>query len=195
MQPCRIPSRLFGFRRYLLLGGEYRGFTLIEMLTAIAALVIVLGVMVSLAHDVRSRSADSLTRQLLTRLDTELANYPELPALTAKVPRLVNSMAGPYDEAAIQQAALENSRAFVRIWRQVTNGAVLRDQPLSVYDELTLRDAWGTPIACMPAGAPNITIEPQSRSFFMSAGPDRKFTTPEDNLYSYEHGVAQPPVR
>ncbi|MGE5609317.1 MAG: type II secretion system protein [Bacillota bacterium] len=195
MQPCRIPSRLCGFRHGGPSYGEHRGFTLLEMLTAIAALVIVLGVMVSLAHDVRSRSADSLTRQLLTRLDTELVNYPELQTLMAKVPRLVNSTTGPYDEGAIQQVALENNRAFVRMWRQVTKGAVLRDQPLSVYDELTLRDAWGTPIACMPAGAPNITIEPQSRSFFMSAGPDRKFTTPEDNLYSYEHGAAQPPVR
>ncbi|HEX2970908.1 MAG TPA: type II secretion system protein [Tepidisphaeraceae bacterium] len=171
-----------------------RGFTLIEMLTAIAGMVIVLGLMVSLADDVRSRSAETLTRQLLMRLDVALANHPELQPTMAKVPRLVNTTTGPYDEAAIQQAAVENNRAFVRIWRQATNGSVLRDQPLSVYDELTLRDAWGTPIAFMPAGAPNITIEPQSRSFFMSAGPDRKFTTADNNLYSYEHGAFQGPL-
>src|SRR6478672_5781063 len=51
------------------------GFTLVEMLTTVAVLVIVLGLMVSLARDVRTRSADRLTKDLLRRLDTLVAQY------------------------------------------------------------------------------------------------------------------------
>src|SRR5207247_484898 len=52
-----------------------RAFTLIEMLTTVAVLVIVLGMMVSLARDVRTRSADRLTKDILRRLDTLVAQY------------------------------------------------------------------------------------------------------------------------
>ena len=54
---------------------KIRGFTLIEMLTTVAVLVIVLGLMVSLARDVRTRSAERLTKDLLNRLDTLVAAY------------------------------------------------------------------------------------------------------------------------
>src|SRR5204863_5667763 len=50
-------------------------FTLVEMLTTVAVLVIVLGLMVSLARDVRTRSADRLTKDLLHRLDSLVAQY------------------------------------------------------------------------------------------------------------------------
>ena len=56
----------------------------------------------------------------------------------------------------------------------------------------TLVDAWGTPIVFMPAGALNVGISQQNRSFFLSAGPDRKFASVVDNLYSYERGWEGP---
>ena len=46
-----------------------RAFTLVEMLTTVAALVILLGLMVSLARDVRRRSATELTNEIIARLD------------------------------------------------------------------------------------------------------------------------------
>ena len=49
--------------------------TLIEMLTTVAALVIVLGLMVSLAGYVRNRSAESLTRDLMVKLERLMAQY------------------------------------------------------------------------------------------------------------------------
>src|SRR5688572_33170486 len=52
-----------------------RAFTLIEMLTTVAVLVIVLGLMVSLARDVRTRSAERLTKDVLHRLDLLVAQY------------------------------------------------------------------------------------------------------------------------
>ena len=45
------------------------------MLTTVAVLVIVLGLMVSLARDVRTRSAERLTKDLLHRLDLLVAQY------------------------------------------------------------------------------------------------------------------------
>src|SRR4051794_34552860 len=50
-------------------------FTLIEMLTTVAALIIVLGLMVSLARYVRDRSAQQLTRETLRELETLMAQY------------------------------------------------------------------------------------------------------------------------
>src|SRR5947199_7500760 len=52
-----------------------RGFTLVEMLATVAALVILLGLMVSLARDVRRRSATELTNEILTRLDNLMEQY------------------------------------------------------------------------------------------------------------------------
>src|SRR5438067_12261011 len=51
------------------------GYTLIEMLTTVAVLVIVLGLMVSLARHVRERAAVALTKDLLRRLDQAVAQY------------------------------------------------------------------------------------------------------------------------
>src|SRR5438552_946186 len=50
-------------------------FTLIEMLTTVAVLVIVLGLMVSLARHVREKSAQALTKNLLRRLDGAMTEY------------------------------------------------------------------------------------------------------------------------
>ena len=61
----------------------------------------------------------------------------------------------------------------------------------SMYDEVTLRDAWGTPIVFMPAMHPAIGMALGNRPFFVSAGPDRMFRTLEDNLYSYEQGAPE----
>ena len=50
-------------------------FTLIEMLTTVAILVIILGLMVSLARYVRNRSATGLTREVLASLNDGMAGY------------------------------------------------------------------------------------------------------------------------
>jgi hypothetical protein len=66
----------------------------------------------------------------------------------------------------------------------------LLEMPLSVYDHRTLRDAWGSPIVLMPGQHSLIGLAPsragQDQYFFFSAGPDRKYLTRDDNLYSYE---------
>src|SRR5436190_13889333 len=90
------------------------GFTLIEMLTTVAFLVIVLGLMVSLARDVRNRSADSLTKQILHRLDVlvgqyrakALAGLPRSEQQKYPIVRPFIGPADPLDEAQLRENAV-----------------------------------------------------------------------------------------
>ena len=174
-----------------------RGYTLIETFVTIGLLIIVLGLMVSLARYVRNRSAKELTKAELRRLALLMDDYiqsnnghpPIVPAVLAPGP-------GPYDdEDAVKRNALLNNMAFVRLLRQqnqwsaspggkLTN--VIEGLPVGSFDEVTLHDAWGGLIIFMPAQHPAIGMAPADKPFFCSPGPDRKFLTRDDNLYSYE---------
>jgi type II secretory pathway pseudopilin PulG len=156
------------------------GYTLIEFFVTIAVLVIVLGLMVDLARRVRRTSADRLTRQLLQQLDALMENV----------------------------TARHNNAEFVRLLRgqsdltrPTTNPSapnavaarVFAGLPLSLYNEVTLHDPWGSPIVFMPRQHPLVGMAPSDRPFFFSAGPDGKFLSRDDNLYSYEEPTeAQP---
>jgi hypothetical protein len=166
-------------------------YTIIEMLTTVAALIIVLGLMVQLARYVRNRSADTLTRDVLLRMNALMAQYQQVhPRLQKEVPQLVPMTAvGVADEPVLAARAVENSRAVVRIWREETGDSAFKGLSLSTYDTTILRDAWGTPIVYMPPAARNVGLAAQGRDFYMSAGPDRKFGTLLDNLYSYERSL------
>lgn len=177
---------------------------MIEMLTTIAVLVIVLGLMVSLARYVRDRSAQQLTRDLLGRLeglmelymDHSGGNAPPVPSLFGAQPT-----SGPGERAVIARNALRNNeqtiRKLIEDFRSRTPGAAevadpFAEQPISIYDDDAgiLRDSWGSPIVFMPGQHPLIGLAPsrsgQDQSFFFSAGPDRNYLTRDDNLYSYE---------
>lgn len=169
------------------------------MLTTVAALVIVLGLMVSLARFVRQRAAEQFTNELLVRLDSLAAQYkkqtgawprvtafvPELPAATQPAGVLV-----PADEPALppesilRDRARQNNRDAVSALRQLGSASVGK-WPLW-GEEGDLLDAWGRPIVFMPAMRPPIGMAPGDQPFFLSAGPDGIFTTLEDNIYSYE---------
>jgi type II secretory pathway pseudopilin PulG len=170
-----------------------RAYTIIEMLTTVAALIIVLGLMVQLARYVRNRSADTLTRDVLLRMNGLMAQYHQVhPRLAREVPQLVPTVAAATaaaDEPVLMARAVENSRAVVRIWREETGDLAFKGLALSTYDTIVLRDAWGTPIVYMPPAARNVGLASQGRDFYMSAGPDRKFGTLLDNLYSYERSL------
>ena len=246
--------------------GRRGGFTLIETAAIAAALVIVLGLMVSLARYARARSAEALTRGLLAAVDRSLDRYV---AQYGVPPPLASPLAGPdgateaiagdpselddapdlvgaertaggsdADEVAVRAAAAENNRRFVRAMRGVFIRSALAAEtrrrsgddggatttrpastattasaattatplpepiggggsavpfaglPTALYDERTLRDAWGSPIAYMPARDPRVGTAPGDRPFAFSAGPDRRYLTRGDNVYSYESAPA-----
>jgi type II secretory pathway pseudopilin PulG len=193
-----------------------RAFTLIEMLTTVAVLIIVLGLMVSLARYVRDQSANQLTADLLRKLDAAVRRYADqnngqLPAVTPLIPE---GAALP-DEVTLHHTARRNNEEFVRALKEyfvphhpgdkadsvgkgksspvqnplpsIDPAQEFGELPISIYDEVTLRDAWGDPIVFMTHD--NAAIGMASRdhpSFFFSAGPDHKYLTRDDNLYSYE---------
>ena len=193
-------------------------FTLIEVLVTIATLIIVMGLMVSLARYVRRQSADQLTKDLLVKLDALMAEYADrndsaLPEVTAFLDKLPGEPSGPAgrpgvspgrtgpvpaaavgpvlpDESALVAAARANNRDFVRALRTLASPSepqgVFGPVAASIYDQVTLRDAWGSEIVFMPKGHPLIGTAPQDNPFFFSAGPDGRYLTQEDNLYSYE---------
>ena len=178
-------------------------FTLIEMLITIALLIIVLGLMVSLARHVRDRSAQQLTLSLLRDLDGLMSQYVlnsggSMPPLAAILPA---DATVAKDGPELAAAALMNNRQWVTCLRQDYRLRQIDPnappdpfdaQPISVYDRRssTLRDAWGSPIVFMAGQHPLVGLAPsergRDRSFFFSAGQDRKYLTREDNLYSYE---------
>lgn len=173
-------------------GRRQAAFTLVEMLTTVALLVIVLGLMVSLARYVRRRSAEDLTRRVLLDLDESLRRYLRSYDRPTQG-RIVESLGlaldeGPVDERALELLTLENNRRFVRALEEGGYMAqrAFRDLPLSIYGESMLRDAWGMPIVLMPRMHRSIGMAPNDAWFFFSAGPDRLYLTRGDNQYSYE---------
>jgi hypothetical protein len=168
------------------------GFTVVELLTTVGSLLIVLGLMVSLARHVRASSANELTRELLRRLDQGMSRYvrvngnqlPQLPPFIVKE--------GPVSEdVELTRQAQRNNQAVV-VLLQAYHVIQLDDLPLYYYDGLSVRDAWGSPIVFMAAMNPAVGMAAKGW-FFFSAGPDRKYTTKSDNLYSYElPGLDQP---
>lgn len=161
------------------------GFTLVEMLSTVALLIIILGLMVSLARYVRRRSAEDLTRKVLVNLHTAMQEYTRRHG----VPTIDTFIEGQsVDEAALQRTAEVNNRQFVQFFRahKDMSDKGFRELPLSVYNEATVRDAWGTPLVFMPAMHKQIGMAPNNDWFFFSAGPDRQYLTRDDNQYSYE---------
>jgi len=184
----------------MMISSRRRAFTLVEMLTTVAVLVIVLGMMVSLARDVRTRSAERLTEDLLHRLDNLVAQYRArslkgLSAEQAKMYPLVHPLidSDPPDEARLRSSAMQNNSELVRTLKSQVDlsGTAFSDLSIANYNEVNLLDAWGSPIVYMPHQHPLVGMASGDRSFFLSAGPDRKYLTRQDNLYSYEGQAGQ----
>jgi hypothetical protein len=162
------------------------------MLIVIAVLIIVLGLMTNLARSVRVGSATEVTKDLLRKLDDAVGRYQRrtggLPVVTPLIPTT-----GAAQEAAIRRNAARNNKEIVAALRANgdLDGAALADLPVTLYSDGQLRDAWGSPIVFLPRFDRLIGMALKDRPFFVSAGPDRKFLTLEDNFYSYEGLVAE----
>jgi len=170
----------------------HAGFTFVEVLATIALLTIILGIMVSLARHVRSVSANDLTKDLLRRLEGAMALYlrkngDHQPNLAPFIPDQPKPGANSLEESTLALSAEINNLAIVRLLKanHVFPADRFEDVPIAYYDGLMVRDAWGSPIVFMSHMNPAVGMAAKGW-FFFSAGPDRKFTTKSDNLYSYE---------
>jgi hypothetical protein len=168
-----------------------RAFSVVELLTTVAGLVIVLGLMVSLARHVRLVSAESLTRDILHRLDEAMAMYVSRNngMLPPDIPPFIEDNHQPLNEIGLQRSAERNNEAFVRVLKSAGLFAgQFDDLSIAYYDEARVRDAWGTPIVFMAKMNPAIGMNPKGW-FFFSAGPDRQYLTRDDNINSYDQPV------
>jgi prepilin-type N-terminal cleavage/methylation domain-containing protein len=174
-----------------------RAFTLVELLTTLALLVAVLGLMVSLSRHVRSASAQDNTRSLLIQLDLLMDQY--VARNDGRLPSVSSLMDAPQaHESVLTLSALRNNQQFLQALQSVLEPSFrsFRDLSITGYDGRYLRDAWGTPVVFMPARHPAIGMSPKGW-FFFSAGPDHRYLTREDNVYSYEKsalGNQSPPA-
>ncbi|HVT88233.1 MAG TPA: type II secretion system protein [Tepidisphaeraceae bacterium] len=178
-------------------------FTLIEVLTTLAVLTIIMGLMVSLSRYVRDQSAQTLTRTVLVRLDDLMRQYAQdHDGHIPMVAPLLNARASIAPDAPlVAAAALRNNQQCIRqlmteyrsLHKELQVAETpFNDLPISVWDErtMTLRDAWGSPVVFMAGQHQLIGLAPsragQDQFFFFSAGPDRDYLSREDNVYSYE---------
>src|SRR5438093_12405763 len=108
------------------------------MLTTVAALVIVLGLMVSLARYERRRSAENFTRDdVLARLDALLARrdivenkaLQEALADPNTVPRLMRPSPREPEEPVLQHNAAANNTEFVKVFKRFVGPKAFNDLP------------------------------------------------------------------
>ena len=159
--------------------GFASGFTLLEMLTTVAVLIILLGLMVDLAGYVRNRSATDLARLVLGGLDDAMQSYHDTYKTYPPVGAFTAGADFSEDEDTLLKNARQNNRDFVAILS--TTGLLKPDKiaglSASNFDGATLLDAWDMPIVFMPASHGKIGMAPSDRGFFFSAGPDRLYKT------------------
>ena len=162
---------------------------LIELLTLVAVLVIALALMVGTARHVRAASANELTRKRMLALADAASDAiargvdPTLP--TSDIP-------ATDAEARFQQFALRSSLKLDAALTDRGNAAPTPAPGLATaivaatVGRPELDDAWGRPIALMPRQEPSIGMAPDDGPFLVSAGPDGRFLTLSDNIYSYD---------
>jgi hypothetical protein len=95
-------------------------------------------------------------------------------------------------ETLLRRAAEQNDETFIRALKSAgLLTGVFDDLSIAYYDEVRVRDAWGSPIVFMSHMHPAVGMTPKGW-FFFSAGPDRQYLTRDDNLDSYDQPVVQP---
>jgi len=147
------------------------GFTLLEVLTTLAFLVVVMGLMVSLARYVRTQSAQQYTRRLLAELQIAQQQY--------------SSTVGADDSITLPPDPQESEvRGYAERIGPYVAALLTRLHPGE--EQSAVRDAWGNAVAYLPHQNPSIGMASQNQPFFFSAGPDGRYLTRQDNLYSYE---------
>lgn len=188
--------------------GRPGGFTLVEVLVTVASLIIVLGLMASLARSVRRQASDRQTTALLLTLNELMEKYVARHRALPAVAAFVSPPAAPAapaagdgglpvttpppddalpDEAVLRRSARANNGDVVRALRKEAGPNVSIFGPVGPSPtEEGLLDAWGRDIVFMPRGHPAIGTALEDLPFFFSAGPDGRYRTLEDNVYSYE---------
>jgi len=143
----------------------------------LAFLIILLGLMVSLARYVRTQSASQYTRHLLAELDQARRLYAPSVDAAFLTPALIDGVSPHADEQGVAEYVTQTAAPYV-------SKVLERLRPTQT--QAVVRDAWGNPVGYLPHQDARFGMALGNEPFFFSAGPDGKFLTRQDNLYSYE---------
>lgn len=159
-----------------------RGLGVIELLTLVAILAVAFALMASMARHVRSNSAMELTRKRMAAL-TEATSGLMQKGIDPRVPITFPSTSSSDAklEENLGRFALESSRNLGRSLSGKSDSILA-----GAIGTPELRDAWGRPMALMPQQFPVVGMAPDDGPFLVSAGPDGRFLTLSDNIYSYD---------
>jgi hypothetical protein len=177
-----------------------RGLGLIELLTIVAVLTIGLAFMVSMARHVRSTSANELTRKRMQAIARAVHEADgrgvdvttRFPPDTARSDRRVGDREGVLQ--ALAQLSSRNLASQLAGEPAAAGSAadLLARADIAARGIPELNDAWGRPIALLPGQVADVGMAPDDGPFLVSAGPDGRFLTLADNLYSYDLPVLLP---
>jgi hypothetical protein len=141
----------------------------LELATACAALVILLGLAVSLARYVRSADSQAAFVEQLTVLNGTLVRRGVPPELAYFAEDLAEGEAR--NPAEVHESAMRNAESWANF---------LGVAPAARFDP------WGMPVVLIDGPHPLLGMAPHLRAFFMSAGPDGRYFTLADNVYGYD---------
>ncbi len=185
-------------------GACKRGAGLLSLIVLLVAAVVGLMVAVSLARHVRATSSQELTRARILAaahlVEDRLSASPDLvsqlqlgrsgaggkPPPAGRVQRKGTADAASQpgeslDELQLRTTAMNNARQLSSARPTPAGSAEVVNT-----DPAGWRDAWGTPLLVLAGQASQIGVSPEDTPFVVSAGPDRRFLTKLDNLYSYD---------
>lgn len=159
---------------------------MIELLALVAILAVAFALMAATARHVRSSSAMELTRKRMTALTHAAADLLE----RGVDPRLSFASTTATDgelEDRLRRFAVESSRKLGETLSRRSGSLLAVNTP-------ELHDAWGRPIALLPRQVSAVGMAPEDGPFLVSAGPDGRFLTLADNIYSYDLPALLPPL-
>jgi hypothetical protein len=133
-------------------------------------LVVVLGLVVSLARYVRRNASLSAVRQQLITLNAKLNETGIPPELPMFAPGL-----NADDERRLPEAMRTVALQNAELWSKY----------LGIENKGYL-DPWGMPIVVINGAHPALGMAPRFRPFFLSAGSDCRYFTLADDIYGYD---------
>lgn len=147
-----------------------RGFTLIEMIVAMAIMSIMAGILVPMIYRVWESNEAALTRERMAELKTAIAGNPRL------YQQGVRSHYGFVGDIGALPDNLDDLISDSAVWAN-WNGPYLGGG----FDTAKFkRDAWGQPIAYTEHSPPLVVSGEELAATLRSAGPDRTFGTADD---------------
>jgi type II secretory pathway pseudopilin PulG len=169
-----------------------------DVLLTVAIIGLALGFVTSLARNVREEARRDTVSRTFRELDNALTAYlsrhDQPPSVERLLPPEVQTLQGwTPTPGLIDSRSTDNNRLMLRALSPfLDDTGVLATLPPVRYDGRRLLDPWGTPYAYIADTTGLLGIAANGRPFFLSAGPDRDFTTRGDNLYSYEDSIFGP---